>query len=46
MDYMMGGITTEGDFVKKLMTKQGSKELQRTLDRSNPAFVDQLIKEI
>ena len=36
----------EGEIMSKIMTKQGSKELQKAIEKVSPIFIDYLVKEI
>ena len=36
----------DGEVIDKIMTKNGSKELQKALERAAPQFIEQIVREI
>lgn len=45
-DYLNQFGYKEGEIVYKIMTKQGSKELQKTIEKVSLVFIDFLVSEI
>lgn len=43
---MNQGIFKDGEIFAKIMTKQGSKELQKSIDRASPITIEKIVQEI
>lgn len=40
------GLFKDGEIFSKIMTKQGSKELQKNIDRASPVTIEKIVCEV